>query len=152
MGGAKSKVQKKLEKLSTEISRAYPDLRVSQEGNEVIISGTLPVTANGFLLERYSARIDVPPGYPKTRPRVFETGGKLPKTSDHHFYPRAPSETEEEACVCLRDAWGWIADGFPTILAFIKGPVTDFFLWQACYDHFGEDKLGGWSHGVNGRL
>lgn len=140
----------KITKLTSEmesITRGYPDLRIKEEGDKHIILGCLPITSNGVLLERYVIRLIASPNYPNELPKLFEVGGKLPKIGNRHFDPET-----EEACTLLKDEWGWLKDKYPTLLEFIKGPVSDFFIWQACYDHFGFDKLGDWPHGAVGRL
>lgn len=152
MGGSSRNEQEKLESLSKKISVAYPDLRVSQEREKTVITGSLPIIEYGVPLERYTIRIEEQQsGYPTKPPRVFELSGKIPKIRNRHFTPGTSPDTSE-ACVCLRDEWGWIIDDYRTLFDFIRGPIRDFFVWQACYDFYGSDKLGGYAHGYLGRL
>jgi len=139
--------RKNIEKLGKELSSSYPDLGIRESNKSVLIEGSFPVYINGKALDRYIIRIVLSDGYPRFLPSVYETGGRIPKIPDRHFSPKT-----DEACICLKDEWGWISNRYPSLTDFITGPVNDFFVWQACYDFYGEDRLGGWQHGEQGRL
>ncbi len=147
MGGNSTVIGKRFSKVFGRITETYPDLRITRVGKIVEIIGSLPITEKAVAIDRFQIRIEVDPSYPNKMPRVFEVGGRIPKVASRHISPPTG-----EACVCLKDQWGWLIAKYPKVLAFIEGPVNDFFLWQLCYDEFGEDRLGGWAHGSKGRL
>lgn len=140
-------ISKKIQKVLGGITETYPDLRVTRLPTAVEVVGSLPIINEGSLLDRFLIKLTVDPSYPRQIPSLFETGGRIPHTKERHISPGSG-----EACVCLRDEWPWIAPDCPTVLGFIRGPVTHFFIWQLCYQQFGKDRLGGWGHGGQGRL
>lgn len=147
MGKKLKKSRKRIDELKKGLLSSYPDFRINVVGKDIIVEGSFPVFVDGKILDRYLIRIVLTNGYSRFLPSVYETGGRIPKIRDRHFFPKT-----DEACVYLKDEWGWISSRYPTLIDFIKGPVNDFFIWQACYDYYGEDRLGGWEHGGKGRL
>ncbi|MCP4553717.1 MAG: hypothetical protein GY834_17130 [Bacteroidetes bacterium] len=135
------------DKLRKELFEYNSDLRLSKQGNTYCIEGSLPIFYNNTFIERYLISVDFSRKFPDKIPIVNEIGGKLPKIPDRHF-----EKNNENACVCLKEEWKSISSKYPTIIDFLKGPITDFFLWQACFDYYSEDRIGGWAHGIEGRI
>lgn len=137
----------KLRKLLGPVEESYPDVRINPGKGRIEIVGTIPAIADGMIVDRFQMRIVVEKSYPRILPAVFEIGGRIPRSADRHV-----NRNTGEACILLKDKWGSLAPRFPTVLSFIKGPVNDFLLWQLCFEEYGEDRLGGWAHGAEGRL
>lgn len=147
MGTPSTVISKKLQKVLGDITEDYPDLRITRTTESVEITGSLPIIVSGTVLDRFLIEIQVDPSYPRKIPRVYELGGRIPKSLHRHTSPKTG-----EACVCLIDQWSWVASKCPTVLEFINGPVKDFFLWQLCFIQYGKDRCGAWAHERNGRL
>lgn len=130
-----------------EVETAYPQLNFNIEQETVVIRGTFPVVCDGKTLDRYAVEIELANNYPKSLPIVRETGGRIPKTPDRHV-----NQVDGTACVLLPDD-RWRA--WPTgesMLAYLRGPLHNYFLGQSLVER-GEDwPFGQWPHGIDGVL
>lgn len=128
------------------ISSKYSSLHIStREGIVYIKGGLILNTPDGKEIDRYLIEIQIPDDYPRSTPIVRETGGRLPKIIDRHFYPN-----DKTACLFLRDERYKFYPKGSTIIDFIEGPVKNFFIWQMDYDlNGGNSSFGGRPHGAN---
>ncbi|WP_316832948.1 SEC-C domain-containing protein [Pedobacter aquatilis] len=66
---------------------AFPGLQLSSLDGVPELSGTITLQdAQGHALDGYQIRIQASTDFPKSFPKVFETGGRIPKNYDWHIY------------------------------------------------------------------
>lgn len=74
-------------------------------------------------LAEYHIRVEIDPRYPDVEPKVFETGGAIPREDRLHVYG------EGQCCVLIWETWKATAPDV-SIEAFFEGPLRNFFLSQ----------------------
>src|SRR5216683_3347490 len=82
-----------------QVLSGYPDLRLIQTEDVVLIRGTFPVEFANAVLDRFQIEIFFTNQYPEEMPRVREIGGRIPWTLDSHVFPnsgRASIQVPEE--------------------------------------------------------
>lgn len=129
-----------------EVEGAYPDLHFHiVENGSIKIRGTFRIVYEGEVLDRYAIEIEVPPSYPRSIPIVRETGGRIPHASNFHVNP-----TDGTCCVILPDERWKVWPVGSGLLAFLNGPVRNFFLGQSLVELGEPWPFGQWSHGADG--
>lgn len=125
-----------------------PFLSVVEQGKFFKISGKFLVassigTAAFGAIDQFDVLIIVLRSFPEIEPMVFETGNRIPKSADRHFYPNG---------ACCTGVWEeWIVKNRqPSIALFLEGPVRNFFLSQMYFEIHGSWPFGERSHGVAG--
>lgn len=138
----------RLAQLKVDIGREYPDLRVDVDRGAVFIRGRLAIWDQQRLVEldAFFIEVEIPDDFPSVSPLVRETGGRLPKIADRHFYPR-----DGTACLYVPDESYWFLQPRSPIVDFIRGPVESFFFSQAYFEVTGGWPFGERAHGVLGR-
>jgi len=134
----------KLKELREILRGTFPDLWVCVINKRVCIRGSLPVTADNIVIDRYLILVELPRGYPVSPPVVFEISNRIPRTAHHHMNQNGA------ACLFLPDeAWKYYT---PTtsIVDFLRGPVNDFFLFQKELELLGHSLVEARRHGVEG--
>jgi hypothetical protein len=120
------------------IAVRYPKLVIKEVAPRLRLLGKLVISGSGIELDSFDIEIIVPVGFPLSEPSVFETGGRL--KSGRHVNP------DGTCCVCVYEAW-LATHPDPTVLGYLEGPVTNFFLSQTYYDQTGNWPFGEESHG-----
>ena len=109
-----------------------------------IVEGKFVVWDYQGPLDSYSVLIGIFSDFPATSPRVYETEGRIPRELDRHVFP-------SDGTCCLTVWEAWLAEvQEPTIEAFFRGPLHDFFFSQTYFDVHGEWPFGERSHGIAG--
>jgi hypothetical protein len=127
-----------------EVERAYPELHFSTEGEQIQISGTLPINDADGTVDRFSVSITLLADYPDSLPVVRELGGRIPHDIDRHTLASG------EACVLLpEDRWRSWPKG-SSLLSFISGPLQNYFIGQALVERGEPWPFGEWRHGLDG--
>lgn len=134
-----------LEKERTEVEAAYPHLHFFVEGEFVVIRGTLPITDEGQVLDRYLIDVQISRDHPKSIPIVRETGGRIAHFRDLHINPE-----DGTCCVILPDERWRVWPIGSSLRAFLDGPVRNFFLGQSLVAAGGPWPFGQWGHGAEG--
>jgi hypothetical protein len=129
------------------LNKEFPHLSINIENNTVFIRGHLILynPERTKIIKHYSVEIEIPKDYPKSIPLMRETAGILPKTPNRHFNP-------DNRCACLflpDERYRCYPEG-SSIIDFIKGPVTNFFFSQICFDLTNEWPWGERGHGTKG--
>lgn len=133
------------EKEKLEVEAAFPQLHFHVDNDVVFIRGSFPVVYEGKELDHYSIEIELPRSYPESLPIVRETGGRIPCTADRHM-----NSQERTACVMLPDErWRLWPQG-SGLLAYLSGPLRNFFLGQSVVDTGEPWPFGEWGHGAKG--
>lgn len=104
-----------------------------------------PVKHEGRELDRFPIEVDLGSVGPGNLPLVTETGGRIPRTEARHVNGNG------SACVCLPEHYFMCNPGRFDIVAFLEGPVRDFFLGQILVDAGEPWPFGEWAHGDAGR-
>ena len=127
-----------------EVETHYPQLHVAVAGDLVFVRGSFPVNAEGIILDRYSVEIHLATDHPRSLPVVCEVGGRIPRTLERHI------NSDGAACILLPDERWRVWPPGSTLLAFLQGPVHNFFLAQSLVEQGDSWPFGQWSHGANG--
>jgi hypothetical protein len=133
-----------LRTVEEEVAAQCSDLLVVVEENTVRVRGSFPVMDDGMVLDRFLIEIALPPDFPKSTPVLREVGGRIPWTADRHVNQR-----NGEACPIVPEEW-LIRPEHESILAFLEGPVRNFFLGQVLVEAGRPWPFGERTHGVPG--
>ncbi|MDB4891848.1 MAG: hypothetical protein JWL61_3703 [Gemmatimonadetes bacterium] len=90
----------------------------------------------------YSVSIELPPGFPKELPRVFETGGRVPRT--FHTNP------DKTLCLGSPIAQRLAIAEEPTVGGFIDGVIVPFLYAHAFHERYNRMPFGELAHGARG--
>jgi hypothetical protein len=130
-----------------EVERKFPQLHATIRGAETRIAGTLPVLGGETELDRFAITMDLSIDYPDSLPVVREVGGRIPYLLDRHVIPNSGV-----ACVLLPDQRWELWPKGASLLAFIDGPIHNYFLGQALIEQGDPWPFGEWAHGLQGML
>lgn len=108
------------ERLSTE----YPELHLFERGDVVVVAGVFPLVDGQRVVDRYEIEIELPRTYPRGVPGLRETGGRVPRDSDHHM------ESDGCACLFLPDEYSYRHPDGMELIEFLQGPVLGYFVGQ----------------------
>jgi hypothetical protein len=109
--------------------------------------GGLPISADsGREIARFAIKIVVPEDFPQKAVTVFETGNKIPRSSDRHINPDGSCCIGVPAALRARMGTGY------SVSQYVVGPVTDYFVGQACAESGLPWPAGEARHGVTGIL
>lgn len=133
-----------LRAMEAEVPKQYPDLRVVNECGAVSIRGSFPVMDGRDVLDRFQIEISLPPDFPDSTPVLREIGGKIPWHEDRHV-----NQSNGEACPIVPEEW-LVRPEHDSILAFLEGPVRNFFLGQILVEAGQPWPFGERAHGVPG--
>ena len=95
----------------------------------------------------FSLEILVPSDYPDIAPTVKETGGRIPRTIEHHV-------SEKDGTLCLETRIG-VAERFrkkPDLVGFVQNLVVHFLFRFVRIEKKMPDPFGEWRHGVDGLI
>lgn len=132
--------------METELPARFPDLRVVTEGGTVFIRGNFPVMDGTEVLDRFQIEIVMPWEFPDSCPVLREANGRIPWHEDRHVNQR-----NGEACPIVPEEW-LLRPDHGSILAFLDGPVRNFFLGQILVEAGQPWPFGERTHGVRGLL
>jgi hypothetical protein len=130
-----------------DVQRSYPQLHPEIRGEETRISGTFPIREGNTEVDRFIISMDLPSTYPDSLPAVREVGGRIPHTLDRHVIP-----SSGVACVMVPDQRWELWPVGASLLAFVDGPLRNFFIGQALVERGEPWPFNEWAHGFQGRL
>jgi len=131
--------------LKGEVGENLPSLTLNAADDELQFVGFYKVVdATGKELDRFAIRVEVPADFPKVLPRIFETGGRIPRIPDRHINPDGSCCIGVEAALYSR-----LGPSF-SFTDFMTGPVADYFLFQVAADNGVPWPAGEARHGVPG--
>lgn len=120
-------------------------LRPSQTA-DVLIEGELRCHRSGpdevVVDESYAVKIQVPGGFPRALPVVWETAGKVPKT-----FHRNP---DNSLCLGSPISQRFAFEADPTVDGFIDRVVVPYLYSHAYFERFGRMPFGELDHGAAG--
>lgn len=127
---------------------SFPRLSLQKHGEAVwYVRGILRFSRKYLkqsIEDEYSIEMLIPPDYPLALPRIFESGGRIPR--DFHQY--------QDGALCLGAPLA-IKQKFrkqPTLFGFVEGCVTPYLYSYSYKCKFGKLPFGELSHGGKGIL
>jgi hypothetical protein len=126
-----------------QVLSAYPDLRLIQTEDRVLIRGTFPVEFENAVLDRFQIEIFFPNKYPEEMPIVREVGGRIPWTLDSHVYPKS-------GFACLQVPDEWLLNPNQTFRNFVETSLRNYYLGQSLVAVGKEWPFGERAHGLEG--
>lgn len=131
--------------LQNELRAKYPSLHLYLENGIYFIRGNFPILdINQRRIDDFIIEIKIPNNFPEEVPEVRETGNKIPKIADRHFYPSG------RACLFLLEERHKYLPNGTTIIEFIEGPIKSFFIGQAGFTQTGKWIFGERAHNEEG--
>lgn len=128
-----------------EVEREYAELHFTVRGEQIWVSGSLPVRDEQSVIDRFAIEITLLDDYPNSLPVVREVGGRIPHVLGRHVIPNSG-----DACILLPDdRWRSWPRG-SSLGAFISGPVRNYFIGQALVERGESWPFGEWNHGFQG--
>jgi hypothetical protein len=114
-----------LQQLKQELERGYQDLGVLADGDCVYLRGSFPIIHQEIELDRFQIEVKIPQDFPKNIPLVKDLGGRVPLNNpDWHTYDSG------FLCVIVPEEW-LITPQSGSVVAFLDGPVRNFFIAHA---------------------
>jgi hypothetical protein len=127
-----------LQQLKNDLAVERLPLEVSVQGRIVFLRGVFPLFHEGETLDEYDIELEIAEDFPESIPKLRETGGRIPRNPERHV------EQSGVACPVVPEEW-LLSPDRASIIAFLKGPVRNFFLGQSLAERgepwpFGERK------------
>jgi hypothetical protein len=113
------------------------------EKEGVVARGGFPVADGDGVVDRFVIEIAFPEDYPDSVPVVREIGGRIPWFEDRHVNPTG------DACPIVPEEW-LLRPDHDSILAFLAGPVRNFFIGQILVERGDDWPFGQRDHGKKG--
>ena len=126
------------------VNEYQPELEVCVSDEFIVIEGRFVLFNQSEPFDYYGIRVLVSRDFPEQEPKVFETGGRIPKTAEHHVFP-----ISGRCCLGVWEEW-LLTISEPSFSNFLTGTLNDYFLAQSCYKSTGVWPFGERSHGVEG--
>lgn len=126
-----------------------PFLDISIKDEAVVVEGVylllakLPAYRDRGPLAEHRIRIEVPADYPLTEPKVTMLDDSIPKRDTFHCSPTGV------CCITVFETW-MVTQEYPTIGAFVEGPLRNFFLSQLLRQKGEAWPFDEWDHGADG--
>lgn len=135
-----------------EFLKDYPDMSICpMTDSNLVVEGDFRFSGQTEggpeIVDGYALRIEVPEEFPAEVPRVFETGGKIPRTGDYHVNPNGS--------LCLGSPLRllWKLSKNPTLTGFAGDLLVPYLYGISHKLKFGGDlPLGELAHGSPGEL
>jgi hypothetical protein len=135
-----------LEAIRERLAYRFPTLHLLPGPDGPIIRGTFFLEHESHEIDRFAVEIALKPIYDGDLPVVFETAGRIPRTPERHVNDGG------SACVCLPIDYFRKHPGPFDLMAFLEGPVRDYFLGQALVERGEPWPYGEWRHGGEGAV
>jgi hypothetical protein len=132
-----------LARLRQRLVARYPNLHLFEIDDHIEAIGTVALGAADRELTRFSLRIILPNDYPRDLPEVYETKGRIPKTTDFHVNPGG------SLCIGLPESI-WLEHGKLDLVGFLDGPVRSYLVGICELEEGRPWPFGEWSHGSKG--
>ena len=132
-----------------ELQKKYVKLKNLQKlKNKIILSGILEFTASAEKCEPmtgvFEIEIIIPGNYPRSLPKVKETGGKISKSYPHIY------EGDETLCSAFPLEEYLIFREQPSLLGFVEKLVVPYFFSYLYWEKYGKFPFGERKHDVKG--
>lgn len=126
------------------VLQKYQGLKVTND-EECVLEGTIEIEdSNGDFWGKYQIKIVFPQNFPFEFPKMFETGGKIPKEGDWHIYP------DGSCCTTVRLNELLVSRNGITLLRFLDEFGVPFLANHKHKELKGRYASGEYSHGMGG--
>lgn len=138
-----------LEEVKAAIAFDQPKLRASGENQKIYLEGAYLVFEQDVVaapdgpIAEFDIRMELPNLYPRREPKVFEVGGRIPRSPDRHINP------DGDCCVTVWENWLVTANDH-SFKSFLNGPLNEYFLGQFWFEKAGKWPFGERAHGASG--
>lgn len=122
--------------------KKYPDLRSVTHDGKQVFRGSFPIIHENEDIDRFLIEIRFPDGFTKL-PRVYEIGGRVPRTMERHVFPGGHICAEVPELTILR--------GY-SFVSYLDGPVRNYFIGQGLVEKGQPWPFKEWAHGKAGLL
>jgi SEC-C motif len=112
--------------IAAAIAGRFPTLRLVSTPPDRRIVGTFAVHHAGQMLASYDVCVDMRVCDELGLPKVWETGGQIPRIPDLHI-----NQTDGSACLYVPAEFALQHPAPCSVVEFLEGPVWNFFLGQA---------------------
>lgn len=126
-----------------ELGKKFPDLNLTIEGAKGFLRGTFPVISDGVELDRFLIEVQVPAGFPRDIPVVYEQGHRVPRDVDWHTFKAG------NLCVVVPEEW-FLNPNSESLIAYLEGPLRNFFIGHALAELGQPRPMGERSHNAKG--
>ena len=113
------------------------------DGDRPLLRGSFQVASDGVVIDRFLIEVTFPNGLSKL-PRIEEIGGRIPRHPDRHVFGDGAICTEVPELTLLRGRY--------SLVAYLEGPVRNYFLGQLLIEQGKKWPFGEWDHGKPGLL
>lgn len=121
-----------------------PRLDALKETDGIKIHGTFECFDEELPFDRYEVELKVPWTFPLKEPRVWETGGRIPRTVPRHVYP-----SNGQCCLGLWEIW-LVRNTEPTFARFLITHMHSYFVGQTVFEWTDEWVFGEEAHTADG--
>tara|TARA_R110002096_G_scaffold259030_1_gene452643 strand:+ start:128546 stop:129214 length:669 start_codon:yes stop_codon:yes gene_type:complete len=128
-----------------ELLAEFPTLHLEPVLGGEELRGSFVVRDEGGALDTFKIRARLPAAFPEALPTIWETGQRLPHRPERHVNP------DGSLCIMLPDEY-WAEHEQCGLLAYLRGPVHDYFLGQLGYEQSGVWPGAEMAHGSPGRV
>lgn len=138
-----------LDEVRAAIAFDQPGLTAACNGTRMSVTGTflvaetLDAISPAGPLTSFDIRIEISGKFPHDEPKVFETGGRIPRIPDRHI------NGDGDCCVTIWEDWLARARDI-SFAAFINGPLREYFLGQYVFERTGKWPFNERPHGESG--
>jgi hypothetical protein len=135
-----------MDAIGASAAKVQPALQVETFGPGLAVSGTFVVAHDDRPIDSFQVRIELAKQHPAWPPKVFETGERLPRELDRHFF------SDGSACLYYPAVYWLQAFHKKPFADFLEGPVRNFFLYQCARMQGVPWRHGELAHGAHGAL
>ena len=133
-----------LYQIENDVESKFDGLRTVIVGGTVFINGRFDVFEDELHYDSYSISVKLTNNHPKSMPAVFETGGRIPKTSKRHL------NEDGSACLFVPFERKLYSPDARSIGQFLGGPVNAYFYSQSYFERHKRYPFGERNHGIFG--
>lgn len=135
----------RLAELERQLHAHAPRLRLIVTEDALIATGVYELRQGGVVIDRYSVFLAFEDS-PDLPPKVWETGGRIPKIEDRHI-----GKMDGACCI---EVWGerFARTGDASLDGFLAVPFRNYFLGQTHFERRGTWPFDERSHGLPGMV
>jgi hypothetical protein len=133
--------------LAQQLRDVYPNLHLVPPftAQHATVRGTLAIAHDGREVDSFSLEVQVPSEFPRCWPRIWEVGGRIPRTLERHVYP-----SDGSLCILLPEEAYFTLPRTLTVTQYLDGPVRNYLIGQCSVEVGRGWPWGERSHGIQG--
>jgi hypothetical protein len=133
--------------LAQQLRGAYPNLHLVPpfSAEHATVRGTMLIAHEGRGIDRFQLEMQVPSDFPTSWPKIWEVGGRIPRTLERHVYP-----SDGSLCVLLPEEAYFILPRTLTLTQYLDGPLRNYLIGHCCVEGGRGWPWGERSHGIQG--